>query len=517
MTVNVSETLELVRKAQQTPNDAIAKAAGFLQSATATSGLTYYDLEAPAKTLYPVLTPLRNEIPRVVGGAGIQANWRAIRGINTTNIRVGVSEGNRGAALTHTTEDKIAAFKGFGLEDFATFESDYAARNFDDVRARAVEGLLRSMMIGEEGMILGGNTSLDLGTSGVCPTPTVALNTDSTSAVTNGTLLVKAVALGFNAFWNLAGWNNGTTGSSLGLTIDPNDWAVVTKTNTDGSSDTYNGNMSAISSASSGVTIDSTHKSALASVAVVPGAVGYAWYTNSNGAGYLLAAITTLNSYNVVADASTAIAPGSNLNTRHDKAALEFDGLLTQAYATASGAYVAHLATGTLGAGTQLTTDGAGGITQLNTLFADRWNLYRLGIDELWLNAQQVLDINQIIIKNGGAPIIRFNVDGVNPAASINAGTRIESIMNPITGQRVSLNVHPNMPSGVIFGRCKVLPYKLSGVTDIVRMLLRQDYYQIEWPRKSRKYEYGVYADGVLQHYYPPAMAIIDNVAPGHA
>jgi len=36
------------------------------------SGLTYYDLELGAKFLYPVLTPLRNMIPRVSGKGGIQ-------------------------------------------------------------------------------------------------------------------------------------------------------------------------------------------------------------------------------------------------------------------------------------------------------------------------------------------------------------------------------------------------------------------------------------------------------------
>lgn len=48
----------------------------FAQSGSATTGLTFYDLEAGAKFLYPVLTPLRNEIPRVSGRGGIQANWK---------------------------------------------------------------------------------------------------------------------------------------------------------------------------------------------------------------------------------------------------------------------------------------------------------------------------------------------------------------------------------------------------------------------------------------------------------
>ncbi len=33
--------------------------------------------------------------------------------------------------------------------------------------------------------------------------------------------------------------------------------------------------------------------------------------------------------------------------------------------------------------------------------------------------------------------------------------------------------------------------------------------------RRARRYECGVYADEVLQHYFPPSMAIISNIAAG--
>ena len=59
------------------PGDPLAKST-FSESTSPTSGLTYYDLELGAKFLYPLLTPLRNETPRVSGKGGIQANWRAV-------------------------------------------------------------------------------------------------------------------------------------------------------------------------------------------------------------------------------------------------------------------------------------------------------------------------------------------------------------------------------------------------------------------------------------------------------
>ena len=57
------------------------------------------------------------------------------------------------------------------------------------------------------------------------------------------------------------------------------------------------------------------------------------------------------------------------------------------------------------------------------------------------------------------------------------------------------------------------IPDPLSNVKNLLQMKMRRDYYQIEWPLTTRKYQYGVYQDGVLQHYFPPAIGIITNVA----
>ena len=124
----------------------------------------------------------RHEIPRVSGKGGIQANWRAITGVNINNLSAGVSPGNRGGVIAVSTKDYTAAYKGLGLESNVDFEADYAAEGFDDAKARAVEGLLRSLMISEEKMMVGGNSSVLLGTT---PTPTAAGATTG-GALSNG-------------------------------------------------------------------------------------------------------------------------------------------------------------------------------------------------------------------------------------------------------------------------------------------------------------------------------------------
>lgn len=165
---SMTELLELVKTAQAKAVDDLTK--NFTQPGSATAGIQGYDLEAPSKKLYPVLTPLRNSVPRVGGGFAIQANWKAITGINTTRVRAGVSEGQRGGQVQHTSAEYLAAYRGIGLEKSVTFEADYAAKGFEDVKALAVTQTLESLMIEEEMLHLGGNTSLALGTT---PTPTL--------------------------------------------------------------------------------------------------------------------------------------------------------------------------------------------------------------------------------------------------------------------------------------------------------------------------------------------------------
>ena len=160
---NAGSFLREIEKAHANPlpGDPLAKST-FSQSNSPTSGLTYYDLETGAKFLFPVLTPLRNEIPRVSGKGGIQANWRAVTGINTTGLRIGVSGGNRGGVSAVSTQDYIAAYKGIGIETSVDFEARICRHGLrrSCKRDRARKTRLEALMLGEELIILGGNRRL---------------------------------------------------------------------------------------------------------------------------------------------------------------------------------------------------------------------------------------------------------------------------------------------------------------------------------------------------------------------
>lgn len=500
--INSEEVLALVKTAQAQAVDELVK--NFSQPGSAAAGIQGYDLEAPSKKLYPVLCPLRNSIPRVGGGFAIQANWKAITGINTTRVRAGVSEGQRGGQVQHTSAEYFAAYRGIGLEKAVTFEADYAAKGFEDVKALAVQQTLESLMIEEEMILLGGNTSNALGTT---PTPTLAGSTTG-GTLTNQTWSVICVALGLQSYWDVAGFNNGQTGQSFNAATAQVK-ASITRTNADGSTDTFGAGTAQKSAAATVATTGST-SSIAASVAAVRGAVAYAWYWGAAGS-ERLGAVTTINSVSITAAADGAAQLASALpSADNSTSALEFDGLLTIASKSALGSYFNALATGTPGTGTTLT--GAGGrIVEIDVALASFFDKYRLQPDKIYVNFRQFQKITNLVLGQTN-PQVMFTVD-VNSPKELVAGRNVGKYLSPITGEVIDLVVHPNLPPGTIMFRTTRVPAYLDGVSDLCRVRTRREYHQIEWPLRTRKYEYGVYADEVLQHYFPPSLGLITNVA----
>jgi hypothetical protein len=469
----------------------------FSQSGSPTSGLTFYDLEPGAKFLYPVLTPLRNMLPRASGKGGIEADWRSITAVNATNVSVGVSGGNRGAVQAITTKNNTASYKGIGLEGNVDFEAQYAGQTAFDVRAINTKTLLEALMIGEEQILVGGFGSQHLNGGAATPTPT------ATDAATGGTLLhnqsysIICVALTLDAFFSGGVNANGVRGA-------------VTRTNADSSSDTYGGGAGKVS----GNVLHTTAASPTAdtytitaSVTPVLGAAAYAWYIATAAGSERIVAITGPATVTITAlPAGTnqlATALGANDNSQNS---LVFDGLITQAITSGSNAYTKAISA-------TLTGDSAGGVVEIDAALQDRWDNFRLSFTDIWANSQQILDISKKILANGSSGAQRFVFQ--TSQDMIRGGVVAKTYLNKFTSEELDLHIHPYLPPGTILFTRKSAPYPLSNVGDVMRVLTRQEYFQIEWPLRSRKYEHGVYADEVLQHYFPPSLGVLYDVRAG--
>lgn len=498
--MSVNEVLDLVKKAQLSPQavDQIAKA--YTQAMS--PNLNAYDLEAPAKKMVPALTPLRNMTPRVKSNNGDTATrWKAITAINTGRLHGAVSEGARGGIITDTVEDRTAAYVGIGLENSVTFEAEYASESFDDVKARAVESLLLASILTEEEMLIGGN-----GTNGVAlgttPTPTVAVVAGG--SITAATYKVICVALGYEGYRR----------SSVSSTGIPGTAGVISQDDALGNAVTFNVGAAAQSAASADATTETTNLSITASVTPVRGAVAYAWYLGTAG-NEKIAAITTINSVKLTAlpDSGNQAATAAPAADKSKQSGV-YEGFLYTAFLPANNAQYTALATGTAGTGTVLTADGKGGVVQINDMLGQFWDNLQLQPTAMWTNRQQVNDITDKCVGTATSPF-RFNVNGGKPQGSLVGGGKVSEYQSPIDASIIPINIHPKMPPGMILFTTDKIPYALNNVGNVFQVKARRDWYQIEWPMRTRKYEYGVYQDTVFQHYFPPSLGLITNIAAG--
>ncbi len=414
---------------------------------TVSTGLTYYDLRAPALNLFPTVTPLRNSIARAQRPSpGDAAHWRSVLAtIGSGFPYMGwVPEGKRSASMSYLTQNHSLPYVTMGEEDFLTEEARFAADGFEDEDALIQLRLLLKLFVKEEAGILGGNASLQLGAPG---TPTLsASGTGATLPAATYSVIVAALTQ--------EGWQNASLSGGIATTLSV--------TGNDGQSYTLNGGSSNKSAnATQAVTLGQT---LFASVPAVPGAIGYAWFVGTAGS-ETLQALTTINSVAVAAalatgrQAASAVTQDSSANP-----GLAYDGLLTTAFNAGSNAYTQRLATGTAGTGTPLTASGAGGIVEIDTMLKSMWDNYRISPTVLYVNSQELINITRKILTNGSAPLLRYNVSADEDGSSeyrLTASGVISSYFNPFTadgGMKIPVKLHPNLAPGTLVGWTEKLP-----------------------------------------------------------
>jgi hypothetical protein len=476
------------------------------KSVTISTGLTAYDLQAPAKNLYPVITPLRNSLPRVQRQfPGDAARWRAIMSVTGSGFDAmgWIPEGQRSASMNYVANLLVAPYVTLGEEDTVTFEAEAAAQGFEDVNSTATLRLLQKTMRKEEHALLGGNTSLALGTA---PTPT--LSASGTGATLPAlTYSVIVVALTFE------GYSNSSLSGGVATT--------KTITGNDGNTYTLNGGASMRSAnALQAVTLGQTLS---ASVAVVNGAVAYAWFVGAAGS-ESLQAITNLNSATFSAPLLTGQQLASTVAADNSRnVGLAFDGLLTDGFNPSTASYVQALATGTAGTGSFLTSSGRGSVVEIDNMLMSMWNNYRISPTVLYVNSQEQRNITTKCLTNASGPLLRYNVQGDGDASlpyGITANGTVRWYYNPYSvdgGNDIPIKVHPDLPPGTILAFCERLPvwYQSNEVPNVAEVLTRRDYYRVDWPLRTRRREYGVYSEEVLAIYASFGIGIITNIGNG--
>lgn len=488
------QTLALLKDSYGNPLDprALAKAGN---TVTTAAGLVNYDLQAPAKNLYPVITEIAKRIPRVSGKGGTATNWKQVSAIVGSGFDAmgWVPEGQRAGVMSITTAPKAASYVTIGEEGALTFESSSAAEGFEDERSRTSVRTLQKAMLKEENAILGGNASLALG---VPSTPVLAA-AGSGATLPALTYSVIVVALTYEGLQN-SSLSAGVATSKVVTGQDNNTFTL------------YGGSSNKSANATQVITLGQT---LTATVATIPGALGYAWYVGGVGA-ETLQAITTVPtaSFSVpltgAQQAATAITQDCSRNS-----GLAFDGLLTTALNPANTAYVKNLA------GAALTASSRGSVNEIDVMIKSMWDNYRLSPTVMYVNSQEQLNITNKVLNASSGTLLRQNIALGEPGAVV-AGNVVSHYYNPFAlngGVMIPILLHPNVPPGCIIAWADNLPaqYQSNEVPNVAEMKLRRDWYDIEWPLVTRSYQHGIYTEEVLAVYAPFAMGVICGILNG--
>ena len=272
-----------------------------------------------------------------------------------------------------------------------------------------------------------------------------------------------------------------------------------------------------------------------ATVAAVPNAVAYAWYIGTSSGAETLALITATNQakFTKVASATnqpiTALRVGGSYQDNSTNGLLP-DGILSQVFGSVfGGAPSTAMATNstlpsgvTVSSGGSLIYTAANGntgltiagtnISEFDAILQAAYDQYKIGFDKIYMSSADIANFSGTMLAQGSSSLFRIMFDADAETGRIVAGRRVTSYLNKFFGNTLDIEIHPYLPPGTILFWSDRPPYELSGVANILEAHVRQDYYQIQWPLATRRYEYGVYVDEVFSCYFTPAFAVITNL-----
>lgn len=112
------ETVALVRQAMADTTRAI----------TTASGLIGYELEAPAKVVVPVITPVINMLPRRKGVGIDVVHWKAITSFDTTRNWGTLAEGATPSQVTYQVAALQNTVQTIALMNTVSFQAQWRGR-----------------------------------------------------------------------------------------------------------------------------------------------------------------------------------------------------------------------------------------------------------------------------------------------------------------------------------------------------------------------------------------------------
>ena len=445
-------------------------------------GFTPFDLQDSIEFLVPVMTPLRNSIPRrKAQGQAVQirqitgySNSRTggVPNLNTffnsatnTSTYNGITL-NRPNTISYSADALVVPFVENGISDSVEYQAQFAAQGFTDLRQLSNTAAIYSHMLGEENNIL-----------------------NSTSAV----LPVAGVT---------ATTSNGGTATGLPAgTYTP----LVTISSSFGESEALTGESTTVEAGESvTVTLNSVPVGAVAlNVYVTVSGIHYVGRTTSTASGsfpVLFAVTPTLPSTSADNGSSPAYQfGGTALGTTGYTGMIST--LLGNGSTPAAAGYVKAV-NGPLGT--------AAPFGEINTMLVEMWETNRAQPGTLYTSGRIQAALLAEIQQQGSATSYRANY--MTGDDGITVGGAVTGITSPVGGPALNIVAHPFIPEGVVIAHSTTLPSPVSGVPGTATIDNVVDLTTIEWPQIGMSYDLSTYQYGSFVFHTPGFDGILTGI-----
>lgn len=487
------ETIALVREAMH----------GDTRAITTASGLNGYELDAPAKVIVPVVTPLVNLLPRRRGNGSDIVHWKAITSFDTARNWGTLAEGDTPSEIAYAVVAMQNTIQSISLMNSVSFQAQWRGRALEgDVRARRVAELLYQLKMTEERWILGASANVM-----VPPAPVLATAT-SGGTVAAGTYWVKVTAK------NAQGETTGsgvakitTTGSTSTVTI-----TIFTVPN----ATQYNVYIGSGGSqpADSAMWLQVGLSGGNAPQPAIGGTVTLADGATVMPSGEVNPGIVTVTLTAAPATSGTALSSvaSNTAKTFVDGSSnpLMWDGLIAQALLNASTANGASL-------GAQVAqpaaSDGKLALSDLDNLLAGMYLQAAGDPDYLVMNPLDNVRLTNLVV---GAGQLRYVVQAGDAGAGgqLTAPYRVTRYLNKSTGKEMPIILDRYCPQGHIVFLPLSVPFPVPEMSNAVEIETNQEYWGIDLATTDSHFKFADFVDETLKVYFLGGLGVLRGIYP---
>lgn len=503
---DITDTLNAVRELAASGDISKGLEPDVVKSFATSLGLIPYNLEPGAKLLSPVITPVRNILPRTKGH-GRSLEFKAVTSYNSSAVTGWAAEGLSGPEISTGTVDCVFPYKIASMTNYLTFEGFYTAKGQVDAKALMMANLLRALMIDEEDRFVFGNP--------YNPVYGSSTNNNNPFPITSGGVAIGGtVGVASNVLAPQVAISNtgGTIGAFAGgfnfrisYLVGP-DYGLGANKTWESAASAADYTTAATTGAVNQIIVTPVTKQQAVAYVLYYRAAGETNYTRLVGNGRFVISAYTANQGTV----PLASLPVDNTSGSTIANALAYPGIAQQILAAGNGATIIdkHLYPNPTGNPYALNANPQA-FNDLDNLFNLLWVNAKGDPDMLLMNSQESMTITNSLANTP------FFIQPQGQQNETLGGYRVSRFINKVTGTFVDLRVHPTMPQGTIFALSFQMPawFPGSDISNVWEFNYLYDYLALEYAVSQPRLPVEVRNMGVPVCYFPLLQGAIINLA----